>query len=141
MQKLIDYISLNLDELFESATIYTYPVKQNFESNSFYINLSEYSEKACLSNRFKLFNKIEIIYTPEDDINSYKIFNEIKEILFKNMIMLKYEDGYIFGENMSAKIIDGRLYFYVDYNFYVFKIDDEEEKMQKLFSYGGLNER
>lgn len=134
-QKLIEHISMQIDEIFNGATIYTSHMKQNFEKNSFFIRIIKNSEKAYLANRFKLFNKIEIMYTPKNEQCTEEI-NHIKQILFEKMKRLKFEKGYIIGENMECEFKDKKLLFYIDYDFYIFRFN-KSEKMQRLFSNGG----
>lgn len=89
-------------------------------------------EKIYLSSRYKLFNKIEITYFPNKKYNTNEECNNILSLLYNNFLMLKFEKGFIKGENMQGYIEDGVLKFLVEYNFYVFK-KEETDKMKKLY--------
>lgn len=137
-QKLIESISIQIDQIFKGISIYTEHIKQRFEKGSFFIRIIKDSEKAYISNRYKLFNNIEITYTPKH--SCIEEINYIKENLFEKMKKLKFEEGYIIGENIQSEIKDNLLKFYIDYNFYVFRIEDSE-KMNKLFLVEEINEK
>lgn len=131
-QKLIESISLQLKDIFHDAIIYSDFVYQNFKQNSFYIKILESYEKPCISNRFKLFNKVELIYTPMENKLNTPYLNNINSKLFQNMKKLKFENRYILAENIHSKIVDNKLLFYLEFNFYVFK-SKNYEKMKNLF--------
>lgn len=137
-KKLLESISLQLNEIFDNAIIYTENVKQNFQKGSFFIRILKESEKIYLSNRIKLFNKIEITYFPK--VEDIEEINFIKEKLFENMKKLKYEKSFILAENIEAEIKDNKLKFYIDYNFYIFRFNDCD-KMKSLFFKGDINEQ
>lgn len=139
-QKLLDYISIQLDEVFNDSTIYTEHISQNFQKNSFFLRIVKSSEKKCISNTYKLFNKVEIMYTPKSDTEFLKEINFTKQLLFQEMKIFKFDTSYLFAQNMECEIKDKKLLFFIDYNFYIFRFN-EVEKMQKLFSKGGLNEQ
>ncbi len=98
----------------------------------FCIRYVKTEEKLYLSNRYKLFNKIEITYFPKKQDNINEDFNNTLKLLYDIFLMLKFEKGFIKGENMQGFIEDGVLKFYVEYNFYVFKKEDIE-KMKRLY--------
>lgn len=139
-QKLLDAISIQLDKIFNDSTIYTEHISQNFQKNSFFLRIIKSSEKQCISSRYKLFNKVEIMYTPKSELEFSKDINFIKQLLFQEMKILKFDSTYLFAQNMECEIKDKKLLFFIDYNFYIFRFN-EVEKMQKLFSKGGLNEQ
>lgn len=136
-QKLIEAIAIQIDEVFNNSTIYTNHINQNFKKNSFFIRITKNSEKPYLAKRFKVFNKIEIVYTPEETDDTSKKLNEISQNLFESMKLLKYENGYINAENMECQIKDGILLFFLEYNFYIFRFEDTE-KMEKLSFKGDI---
>lgn len=135
-QRLIQAIAIQLDKIFDNATIYTNHIKQGFKKDSFFIRIIKNYEKPYLAKRYKIFNKIEIAYTPEEEYNTTKILNEISQRLFENMKLLKYENGYINAENMECHIKDGILQFFLEYNFYIFRFEDTR-KMERLSFKGG----
>ena len=128
---MIEAIAIQIENIFNNCTIYTNHIEQNFKKNSFFIRIIETLEKPYLAKRFKIFNKIEIAYSPEKTEDENKKLNEISQKLFENMKKLKYENGYINSENMACEIKDGRLLFFLEYNYYIFRFD-KTTKMQKL---------
>lgn len=129
---LINAISNQLYNVFDKPNIYVEHIKQGFLLPCFCIKYVKTEEKNCLSNRYKLFNKMEITYFPEKKDNISENINEVLNILYNNFNMLKFEKGFIKGENMESSIDDNTLKFYVEYNFYVFK-KDETDKMKSLY--------
>ena len=114
-QKLLDSISIQLDEVFNDSTIYTEHISQNFQKNSFFLRIVKSSEKKCISNTYKLFNKVEIMYTPKSDIEFLKEINFTKQLLFQEMKILKFDTSYLFAQNMECEIKDKKLLFFIDY--------------------------
>lgn len=75
---------------------------------------------------------MEITYFPEENYNINDKCNNILNLLYNKFLMLKFEKGFIKGENMEGVIEDGKVKFFIEYNFYVFK-KEETDKMQKLY--------
>ena len=99
----------------------------------FCIRYIKTEEKAYISNRYKVFNKIEITYFPEKSDNLSDKLNNILNILYDNFGMLKFEKGLIKGENLEGVLEKEILKFYVDYNFYVFKKQDTDKMKKCIF--------
>ncbi|WP_317367738.1 DUF6838 family protein [uncultured Tyzzerella sp.] len=132
IQKLIDAISNQIYSIFNKPNIYVEHIKQGFLLPCFCVRCIKTQEQRHLSNRYKIFNKIEITYFPKKNYNTNDDFNNILNILYDKLIMLKFEKGFIKGENMEGYIENGAIKFFVEYNFYVFK-KEETDKMQKLY--------
>lgn len=75
---------------------------------------------------------MEITYFPEENYNINDKCNNILNLLYNKFLMLKFEKGFIKGENIEGIIEDGKVKFFIEYNFYVFK-KEETDKMQKLY--------
>ena len=75
---------------------------------------------------------MEITYFPEENYNINDKCNNILNLLYNKFLMLKFERGFIKGENIEGVIEDGKVKFFIEYNFYVFK-KEETDKMQKLY--------
>ncbi|MBS5794029.1 MAG: hypothetical protein KIC92_04595 [Clostridiales bacterium] len=75
---------------------------------------------------------MEITYFPEENYNINDKCNNILNLLYNKFLMLKFEKGFIKGENIEGVIEDGKVKFFIEYNFYVFK-KEETDKMQKLY--------
>lgn len=118
--------------MFDKPNIYAEHIKQGFLLPCFCIRCDKTEEKQLLAKRYKLFNKMEITYFPKKADNIIDDCNNILTMLYDNFSMLKFEKGFIKGENMEGFIQNGILKFYVEYNFYVFK-KEETDKMQKLY--------
>ena len=118
--------------MFDKPNIYVEHIKQGFLLPCFCITYLKTEEKLCLARRYKLFNKIEITYFPPKKDNIAEDLNNVLNKLYDNFNNLKFEKGFIKGENMEGKIENGLLKFYVDYNFYIFK-KQQNHKMEKLY--------
>lgn len=118
--------------MFDSPNIYAEHIKQGFSLPCFCIRCKQTEEKKLIAKRYKLFNKIEITYFPIKSDNILDDCNNVLTTLYDKFSMLKFEKGFIKGENMQGAIENGVLKFYIDYNFYVFK-KEETDKMQKLY--------
>lgn len=75
---------------------------------------------------------MEITYFPEENYNINDKCNNILNLLYNKFLMLNFEKGFIKGENIEGVIEDGKVKFFIEYNFYVFK-KEETDKMQKLY--------
>lgn len=131
--ELLNAISLQLDSVFKNVTIYFDHVSQGFQKPCFCVKCVKNEEKRLLSNRYKVFNKIEIDYFSENIENNTEKCNEILSVLYEEFFKISFQKGTINGENIESFIDEnGILRFYIDYNFYIFRFD-KVDKMQNMF--------
>ena len=127
---MINCISNQIYTVFNKPNIYVEHIKQGFLSPCFCIRYVKTEEKACISNRYRLFNKIEIVYFPKKSDNINDELNKILNELFDKFLMLKFEKGFIKGENMEGYIEDETVKFYIEWTI-VNKVDIKILKKDK----------
>ena len=144
INRIIDAISLTINHEFnelgdKSYKIYTEEVRQGLKTPCFFINALDPNEDLFRGNRYKEINQFCIQYIPSDSSNEKKYeCNEVREKLFS---MLEYitiieideeentHNTLIRGSKMHGEYVDGMLNFFVNYDMFVKKKENETDKM------------
>jgi len=123
-----------------------YPVYVDFKKNHvqfpcFHLKLLDQSSSHVLGDRHMQEHRFDIWYILNDAdevTDSRKEIHEMAEALFMALEYITLEDGtQVRGEEMSYRVTDGILHFFVAYNVFVFKERPHVEKMQTLNAKGG----
>ena len=124
-----------------------YPVYVDFKKNNvqfpcFRLKLLEQSSEHVLGGRYMQEHRFDIWYILNDAdevTDSRKEIHEMAEALFMALEYIILEDGtQVRGEEMSYRVTDGILHFFVAYNVFVLKERPRAEKMQTLNAKGGV---
>jgi len=108
----------------------------------FRLKLLEQSSAHVLGDRYMQEHRFDIWYILNDAdevTDSRKEIHEMAEVLFMALEYITLEDGtQVRGEEMSYRVTDGILHFFVAYNVFVLKERPHVEKMQTLNAKGGV---
>lgn len=124
-----------------------YPVYVDFKKNHvqfpcFRLKLLDQSSEHVLGGRYMQEHRFDIWYILNDAdevTDSRKEIHEMAEALFMALEYIILEDGtQVRGEEMSYRVTDGILHFFVAYNVFVLKERPHVEKMQTLNAKGGV---
>lgn len=130
--KVIDAISTTLYDEY-GLTIYVNEVKQGLRTPCFLISIIQPSVTAVLPPRQLVSAPMVVQYVPD----GHKTKKELVTLGFELSQILGYvttPDGDVLrGKNMSYEISDDILNFYIDYDFYI-KSVIEEDAMERLDS-------
>lgn len=126
IDKIIEGISLALSEEFgEDYKKYTEEVTQDLEKPCFFILCSTPKNELFFNRKYFRPNIFCIQYIPTtEDIRAE--CNEVIERLFQCLEYIKVEGSLIRGTKMEPEIENGVLYFFLNYDFFVYKVDDTE---------------
>lgn len=139
LSKVVSAISNTLEKKFPEAEIYVNKIKQGFEEPCFFIDLLNPSEKQIIGNRYLRSYLFDIVYFPKK-----KSSEEIFEVLDKLYSVLEYieldDSTLIRGNDRNSREEDKVLHFFVAYEMFIYKLDEEKPKMKKLDVNNGLKE-
>ena len=139
LSRVVSAISNTLEKTFPEVEIYVNKIKQGFEEPCFFIDLLNPGEKQIIGNRYLRSYLFDIVYCPKK-----KSSEEIFEVLDKLYSVLEYieldDSTLIRGIDRNSREEDKVLHFFVTYEMFIYKLDEEKPKMKKLDVNNGLTE-
>ena len=131
IDKIVKAISLALNEEFgDGYKIYTEGVEQDMENPCFFIICNAPRNTLFLGKKYFRPNIFCIQYIPStEDIRAE--CNSVIERLFECLEYIRVDNRLIRGTKMEPEVKDGILYFFLNYDFFVYK-KDETETMEAL---------
>ena len=139
LNEIVNGIGLKLSKSFNGIDIHKEELEQGFEEPCFFIDLLNPSEKQIIGNRYLRSYLFDIAYFPKK-----KSSGEIFEVLDKLYSVLEYielDDGTLIrGIERSSREEDRILHFFITYEMFIYKLDEEKPKMKKLDVNNGLKE-
>lgn len=143
LQKLINSIGRAISKAFPEAKIFSEEIKQGFDysRSCFFINVEKAGEKLFLGSRYLSENRICVRLIPESSCNKNRECEETAQRLFEVLRWINglEENSLLMGTKMSREIKEGSLYFYVNYDFYIYKTE-EKPLMERLSVISGKAE-
>ena len=126
-------ISKKLYETFGSEyKIYKENVPQGFEKPSFYIQHIQTFNSKKLANRYKREYHLNVMYFPSDTYKNNFEMNDVMEKLFLSLEYIFVLDNPLMASKMSPEIVDDVLHFFVNYDMFVKRPNEEDNHMQTL---------
>lgn len=123
--KTIMGISQALNEEFkESYAVYINQVEQELQSSCFLIVPVKHEQKQKLGNRYELLQSFDIRYFPSSTQEYTEECANVTSKLFRILEYITVDGDLTRGTNMSAQIQDGIMHFFVDFNLFVFKLQE-----------------
>jgi hypothetical protein len=116
--------------------LYTEGIEQGFKEPCFFVSLVNHTQKQRIGNRYKENNSIEVLYYPSVEGNKNQECLAVAEGLYELLEYISAEGNLLRGTNLSSKITEGVLHFYVEYNMFVIREEEPEENMEELIIYG-----
>lgn len=139
LNEIVNGIGLKLSKSFNGIDIHKEELEQGFEEPCFFIDLLNPSEKQIIGNRYLRSYLFDIAYFPKK-----KSSREIFEVLDKLYSVLEYielDDGTLIrGIERSSREEDRILHFFITYEMFIYKLDEEKPKMKKIDVNNGLKE-
>ena len=125
IKRIIDGICLALNFQFgDDCEIYTESVNQGLKDGSFSIVCLNPTNARFLGNRYFRTNQFCIHYFPKTDEPKSECL-EVLESLYDTLELIEVDGDYIRGTNMTNEIDDGVLHFFVNYDFFTIRQEDE----------------
>ena len=139
LNEIVNAIGLKLSENFEGIDVHREELEQGFKEPCFFIDLLNPNEKQIVGNRYLRSYLFDIVYFPEN-----KKAQDTFETLDKLYSVLEYielDDGTLIrGIEKSSREEDRILHFFITYEMFIYKLDEEKPKMKKLDVNNGLKE-
>ena len=126
IDKIVKAISLALNAEFgENYKIYTEGLEQEMENPCFFIICDAPRNALFFGKKYFRSNIFCIQYIPyTEDIRAE--CNGVTERLFECLEYIKVDDRLIRGKKMEPEVKDGILYFFLNYDFFVYRKKDAE---------------
>ena len=139
LNEIVNAIGLKLSENFEGIDVHREELEQGFKEPCFFIDLLNPSEKQIVGNRYLRSYLFDIVYFPERK-KAQDIF-EMLDKLYTVLEYIKLDDGTLVrGTDRNSREEDKVLHFFVTYEMFIYKLDGEKTKMEKLGINAGLKE-
>lgn len=139
LNEIVNGIGLKLSKSFNGIDIHKEELEQGFEEPCFFIDLLNPGEKQIIGNRYLRSYLFDIVYFPKK-----KSSEEIFEVLDKLYSVLEYieldDSTLIRGIDRNSREEDRILHFFITYEMFIYKLDEEKPKMKKLDVNNGLKE-
>ena len=120
------------EEFGSEDTLYSEAVEQNMKTPCFFVLCAAPELNRFLGNRYFKKTPVVIQYFPLETAKPKTECENIAERLFLLLDQIPFEDSFINGTDLNAKIVDGVLNFFVDYNMFVHKVKAPKDKMKSL---------
>lgn len=135
INKIVDAISVSIDDEFNQSEnayeIYTESLKQGLKEPCFSVYCINPTNELFLNKRYFRTNQFCIQYFPSSDENNVEM-NDILERLFYCLELINVNGDLTRGSRMRAEFVDGVLNFFVNYDMFVYRIEESEDAMEEL---------
>lgn len=130
---LITGVMTRLRDTFgEDTTVYFDEVKQELNEPCFFVRTLEVSQELVVRNRYRRVYHLDIEYHPEDRQQTAREIADVANAMLMAMEYIHIGENLTRGTNIRYEVQDKVLHFFVDYDFFVFKVLKEEEYMETL---------
>lgn len=127
---IIDAISLKLSKTFIGSEIYTDNPEQGLDEPCFLITVVNPKSTHFLNNRYRRTNLFVIQYFPENGRNE---INAVLEQLYLALEHVTDLEGETYrGSEMKAETNDNVLHFFIHYDGFVDKIEEQGDLMEDI---------
>lgn len=132
INKIIDAICITLNSQFgDGYEIYTQSVEQGLKEPCFFVFCVSPTSEKFLAKRYVKRNLFSIQYFPSTKEVSTEC-NDVLETLFDCLEYVCVGEDITFGTKMHGEVSDGILNFFVSYDMFVYKKEENEPHMQDL---------
>ncbi|MBR1697093.1 MAG: hypothetical protein IJ712_02575 [Anaerovibrio sp.] len=130
---LITGVMTRLRDTFgEDTTVYFDEVKQELNEPCFFVRTLEVSQELVVRNRYRRIYHLDIEYHPEDRQQTAREIADVANVMLMAMEYIHIGENLTRGTNIRYEVQDKVLHFFVDYDFFVLKVLEEEEYMETL---------
>ncbi len=125
IKKVFDALCLAVREEFE-LPVYTDRVVQNLQSPCFLVRLKENSTERFFGKKFIMKNRFCITLL-DDSRKEHEYLTQTVERLCGVVKLLDYGGGKVHGSGIKCELNENRLELYVNYDFFVYRYEEEGE--------------
>lgn len=135
INSIIESISVTLNAEFgDKYEIHREEKRQNLTEPCFFIQCLNPTEKLFFSKRYFRQNQFCIQYFPKDTLNRNQECYAVAERLFSCLEYLNVNGDLVMGTKRNYKLIDGMIYFFVNYDLFVDKVGESIPVMEEVSS-------
>ena len=132
INKIIDGISVAINSEFgDHYEIYTESIEQGLTEPCFSILCLNPTINQVLGKRYFRRNQFCIHYFPSTDDKQSECF-AVLERLISALEIITIDGDQCRGTGMHSEVVDDVLSFFVNYDMFVYKEEDEKSKMQNI---------
>ena len=125
-------ISKLRDVFGEETVIYLDEVKQELSEPCFFVRTLEVSQELTICNRYRRIYSMDIEYHPSDPDKVVREIQQVADTLLMQLEYIHVGENLTRGTDIRYEVQDKVLHFFVDYDFFVFKVLDRTENMEEL---------
>lgn len=132
INQTIDGISVKLNQVFgDEVRIYSEDIKQGLTEPCFFIMVLNPSHEQGLGVKGIRRQPFDIHYFPSV-VGSNLELQTMATNLYEAVDMITVGEGLVRGTQMSHRVVDGVLHFFVSYNMHVTQATTAEDAMEEL---------
>lgn len=137
INKIIDSISISIHSEFgDDYEIYTESIEQGLEEPCFSIFCLNPTNDLFRNNKYFRINQFGVQYFPSSQ-ESKKECNSVLERLYGCLELItikenKSVESKTRGSRMNGEIVDGVLNFFVNYDMFVYRVEEPGDNMEDL---------
>ena len=124
VNSILTAISRTLDSVF-NCPIHADTIEQHLNAPCFLITPLTHSEKHIINERYQKDIHFVIQYFPKSKHSPNAECNEVGEELMQCLEYIPVLDAMLRGTAMNYEVIDGVLNFFVNYDCFVYKVDEK----------------
>jgi hypothetical protein len=125
INKIIDAISISINSEFgDGYEIYTESIEQGLEEPCFSIFCLNPTNRLYMNKRYFRTNQFCIQYFPSTDEPKAEC-NSVLEKLYECLELIDMNGDSIRGTSMKGEIVNGVLNFFVNYNIFMYKVEEK----------------
>lgn len=125
IKKIIDGISIALNAEFgDGYEIYTESIEQGLNEPCFSVVCVNPTNELFRDKKYFRQNLFDIHYFPSSDGKQVECM-EVLERLYDCLEIIKVANDSQRGTQMHGEVIDGVLHFFVNYDMFVYKVEDQ----------------
>lgn len=125
INKIIDAISISINfEFGDDYEIYTESIEQGLEEPCFSILCLNPTNELFRNNKYFRTNQFCIQYFPSTDEPKTECYS-VLERLYDCLELITVNGDLSRGSRMKGEIVDGVLNFFVNYDMFVYKVEDK----------------
>lgn len=133
INSIVEAISISLNAEFgDEYTTYTESVEQGLKEPCFFVFCINPINRVFLGKRYFRQNQMCIQYFPADEDQIQEECNAVAERLFDCLEYITVTEDLVRGTKMNSEIVDGVLNFFVNYDFFVRKVEQNDNVMEEI---------
>lgn len=131
MNKIIDAITVSINSEFgDGYEIYTESLEQGLQEPCFSVFCLNPTNELFLNKRYFRTNQFCIQYFPSSEEKNAEC-NTVLERLYDSLELIEVDGDLTRGTRMKSELVDGVLNFFVNYDMFVYKVE-EQTSMEDL---------